>query len=304
MGAVSRSEKNVTPCGAQSDNECAGGVNCAESWVCAVLSNLSVCVCMCVYMCVGGFEDVHVRGVWLGGKWIKSEWVCMCVCVCLHAGGGSDYRVCLPHWTPLAEEERGSKHTHSELCVRGGEEGCVWAHVSVWTGDDKPSGKGRMISKNSSKMGPRQDGKKRTWPIALPALDFIEKQSLVDLYFLWIEKNHLTYFLSPSLNRERNKRPSEDQNLPSGAQSLAGFHRQGQGLRKCWAKEWRNEDGVFVLSERLRLGLPRRLLFTPGGTSALCPLLQISKVTSREWPRWLNYSHAVWSEERHQEQHW
>lgn len=51
-------------------------------------------------------------------------------------------------------------------------------------GNDKSSGKGRTISKNSSKKTePQQDGKKRTWTHDFPALDFIEKQSLVDSYF-------------------------------------------------------------------------------------------------------------------------
>lgn len=56
MGAVR--EKNVTQCRAQSDNECAGGVNCVELsvWsVCSfVKSNHGVCKCAWVglRMCI------------------------------------------------------------------------------------------------------------------------------------------------------------------------------------------------------------------------------------------------------------
>lgn len=118
------------------------------------------------------------RGVWRGGKWV----VCVRVRVCHCVHWGREWLLCAPASLNPSGRGREREPTHSlRLCAR--ERGCVWAHVSAWTGDDKPSGKGRMISKNSSKMEPQQDGKKRTWTAALlPALDFTEKCSLLEWY--------------------------------------------------------------------------------------------------------------------------
>ena len=228
--------------------------------------------------------------------------VCVCVCVCARvcAGGGSDYRVCLPHWTPLAagERERESRHSHSSSVwkrERGGQ-CCVWAHVSVWTGGMKdPLEKDEWLVGIAQKWSHGEIGQDRTWPTALPALDFYGKTHLCRFIFLRIEEER--HHLSTSLNREVNEGLSEDQTLPSGA-------RQWQGAEEMLDLRQRNEETTMVLhlSGWHSLGSPT--FFTSGETSALCPLLQISKVTSRGWLLGLNYSHAVWSEERHQEQHW
>ena len=156
--------------------------------------------CMGVCGSVGGW----VWGcVWLPGKWIKCvcacvcEFVCVracvfvcvpvcvcvcvraCLCVCVHAGGGSDYRVRLPHWTPLAEwgreRERESErererantltpalYERAGLCVSS----CVYERGMI-----NALEKGRVISLNSSKAEPQQDGK----TISLHALDFVDR---------------------------------------------------------------------------------------------------------------------------------
>lgn len=154
----------------------------------------------------------------------------VCACVCW----GREWLLCEPASLNPSGRGREREPTHSlELCMR--EKGCVWAHVSARTGDDKPSGKGRLISKNSSKMEPQRDGKKRTWTLALqPALDFLEKRSWVDSCIWGLMRKYI--FLSTSLNREGNKRTSEDPDLPSGAQFVLGFHEQEQGSKTCWTQ--------------------------------------------------------------------